>query len=81
MLLSAASPVLAHPVPFSYLDIHLGATSVEGTLVLHDFDVAHEVALDTPDALLDAATLHLRAPYMARFISGSPFLPFSCCLF
>lgn len=68
LLLAAASPALAHPAPFSYLDIHLAARSIEGTLVLHDFDVAHELALDTPDALLNAATLQLRGPHIARFV-------------
>jgi hypothetical protein len=68
ILLCVASPALAHPVPFSYLDIHLASTSVEGTLILHDFDVAHELAIDNPDALLDAATLRMRAPYIARLM-------------
>ena len=38
-----AAPALAHPAPFSYLDVRLSASAIEGTLVLHDFDVAHEL--------------------------------------
>ena len=68
LILCAATPVFAHPVPFSYLDIHLAATSVEGTLILHDFDVAYELALNNPDTLLDEATLHMRGPYITRLI-------------
>ncbi len=68
LLLAAASPALAHPAPFSYLDIHLRSQSIAGTLVLHDFDVAHELALDTPDALLDDAALQRRAPDITRLV-------------
>ena len=50
--LPADSVVWAHTVPFSYLDIHIESSAVSGTLILHDFDVAHELGL-TPDALLE----------------------------
>jgi hydrogenase/urease accessory protein HupE len=55
--LGVAAPAGTHPAPFSYLDVHLSATSLEGTLVLHDFDVAHELKLGAPDPLLDATAL------------------------
>ena len=55
--LLATVPALTHPAPFSYLDVRLSANSIQGTLVLHDFDVAHELKLATADALLDPATL------------------------
>jgi hypothetical protein len=67
-LLLACPSAFAHPAPFSYLDIHLAGRSVEGALVLHDFDVAHELALNTPDALLDAATLQQYAPRISGFV-------------
>lgn len=57
LALAVASPTIAHPAPFSYLDVRLSATAIDGTLVLHDFDVAHELQLNTPDALMDAPTL------------------------
>ena len=34
-LLAAASPVGAHPAPFSYLDVRLNAGGVSGALVVH----------------------------------------------
>jgi len=55
--LAAASPASAHPAPFSYLDVRLSVSGITGTLVLHDFDVAHELGLSTPDGLLDPSTL------------------------
>jgi hypothetical protein len=69
LILAAASPAFAHPAPFSYLDVHLTRGSVEGTLVLHDFDVAHELGLQNPDALLDAGLLHQYTPRIVRFVT------------
>jgi hydrogenase/urease accessory protein HupE len=43
----------AHPAPFSYFDFRLTATAVDGVLVVHDFDAAHELGLDRPERLLD----------------------------
>ena len=67
-LLFAAVPAFAHPVPFSYLDIRLQPRSLEGTLILHDFDVAHELGLRSPDALLDGGLLHQETPRIVRFV-------------
>ena len=68
LLTLGVAPVMAHPAPFSYLDIHLSAKLIDGTLVLHDFDVAHELGLTTTDALLDAATLQQYGPRITRFV-------------
>jgi hypothetical protein len=67
-VLLTASPAFAHPAPFSYLDVHLAGRSIEGTLVLHDFDVAHELGVQTPDALLDQGTLLQYGPRITRFV-------------
>ena len=50
-----ASPVHAHPAPFSYLDLRLSAGGVTGTLVVHDLDAAHDLGLTQADSLLDPA--------------------------
>ncbi len=70
LLLLLAAPAFAHPVPFSYLDVHLHSRSVEGALILHDFDVAHELALDNADTLLDAGALRQRSAALARLIGA-----------
>ncbi|MEW6322327.1 MAG: HupE/UreJ family protein [Acidobacteriota bacterium] len=53
--LAVALPAGAHPAPFSYLDLRLSATGVEGTLVLHDYDVAYELGISPPERLQDPA--------------------------
>ena len=52
-ILLSAAPVLAHPAPFSYLDLRLSAAGVTGTLVVHDLDAAHELGIAEADSLLD----------------------------
>ncbi|MEQ1899030.1 MAG: HupE/UreJ family protein [Vicinamibacterales bacterium] len=43
----------AHPAPFSFLDLVIGAESIEGILVLHVVDIAHELGIEPVDRLLD----------------------------
>ena len=52
-LLGAPASVSAHPAPFSYLDLRIGADVIEGTLVVHIIDVAHDLDIATPERLLD----------------------------
>jgi hydrogenase/urease accessory protein HupE len=54
-LLLAAAPAGAHPAPFSYLDLHLDAAGVRGTLVVHDLDAAHDLGITQAESLLDPA--------------------------
>jgi hydrogenase/urease accessory protein HupE len=66
LLLFALAPTAsAHPVPFSFLDVYLTSTGIEASLVLHDFDVAHDLGispierLHDPDFLLErSASIH-----------------------
>lgn len=68
--LAAASTASAHPAPFSYLDVRLSASGLAGTLVLHDFDVAHELGVSAPDALLDPSTLERYAGKLTALIAA-----------
>ncbi|MPY88193.1 MAG: hypothetical protein GEU99_09740 [Luteitalea sp.] len=52
-LLALPTRLAAHPAPFSYLDLRFDAGRAHGSLVVHDFDVAHELGIDPPDILLD----------------------------
>jgi len=45
----------AHSAPFSYLDLKLTGEAIEGTLVVHDFDAAHDLGVADPNRLHDAA--------------------------
>jgi hydrogenase/urease accessory protein HupE len=47
----------AHPAPFSYADLHLASGAIDGAIVLHVYDVAHDLRIDLAERLLDAATV------------------------
>jgi hydrogenase/urease accessory protein HupE len=53
VLVAIPGSALAHPVPFSYLDVQLGPSSVEVSLVAHIFDLAHDLQISPSDRLLD----------------------------
>jgi hydrogenase/urease accessory protein HupE len=55
VIVLAARVASAHPVPFSYLDLRIGSGEIDGTLVAHIFDAAHELTIDPPEQLLDPA--------------------------
>ena len=79
-ILLHASPVHAHPAPFSYLDLRLSAGGVTGTLVVHDLDAAHDLGLTQADTLLDPAVaathrdalVALLAPRVTLQFDGRP---------
>src|SRR5688500_8713129 len=52
-LVIAAAPASAHPAPFSYLDIVFRGGVIEGTLVVHVIDVAHDLGIEPVERLLD----------------------------
>ena len=57
-LLAAPSRVLAHPAPFSYLDLRIGNDTIEGTLVVHIIDAAHDLGIDPAEKLLDRSVAY-----------------------
>jgi hypothetical protein len=61
-----ATSALAHPAPFSYLDLHLETTGIAGTLVVHDFDAAYELGIADPAVLLEPALAERRAGELTR---------------
>ncbi|MEO5823829.1 MAG: HupE/UreJ family protein [Vicinamibacteraceae bacterium] len=54
-LLASAERAVAHPAPFSFLDLRIDAGRVDGSLTVHDLDAAHELGLPDIAALLDPA--------------------------
>jgi hydrogenase/urease accessory protein HupE len=54
-VLLAARPAAAHPVPFSYLDLRLQSDAIDGTLVVHVIDAAHDLNVTPPERLLEPA--------------------------
>ena len=43
---------VAHPAPFSYLDLNLGDGHIKATLVVHAIDFAYELGIEDPAQLL-----------------------------
>ena len=52
-LLVGSTVVSAHPAPFSFLDLVIRDDGIDGTLVLHVVDVAHDLGIDPADRLLE----------------------------
>ena len=60
-LAAAVSPASAHPAPFSFVDVRVEPGGIDLTLVVHVFDAAYELKLDSPERLLDPAALQVRS--------------------
>lgn len=65
-----APSVEAHPVPFSYLDIRLDGEKIEGTLVAHIVDLAHDLDLTPPESLLDPGVAESKRDAIAELIKS-----------
>jgi hypothetical protein len=80
VLVLTAAPAAAHPAPFSYLDLHLDAGGLSGTLVVHDLDAAHDLGVANADTLLEPATaaryrdalVALLGPRLTLTLDGTP---------
>src|SRR5688500_11023967 len=68
--LLAAVSVHAHPAPFSYLDVRLTDTGFEGSLVVHDLDVAHDVGVEPPERLADPAFAERYRDQLSRLMDS-----------
>lgn len=53
VLLLGAESAVAHPAPFSYLDVVFRNGGIEGTLVVHIIDVAHDLGISPPERMLE----------------------------
>jgi hydrogenase/urease accessory protein HupE len=65
-----APAAAAHPVPFSYLDLRLHPAAIDGSLVVHILDVAHDLNLAAADRLLDPAYAAQQAPLIAKLLEA-----------
>jgi len=52
-LCAAAGAARAHDQPYSYLDLRIERGVIEGRVMAHVVELAHELKLETPDSLLD----------------------------
>ena len=67
--LACATVVRAHPVPFTYLDVHLEGRVLEVSLVAHVFDVGHDLKIEPVDRLLDPQFLTATSPRIAALVA------------
>lgn len=63
-----AAPAVAHPVPFTFVDVRLAPGALELTLVAHVFDVAHELNVNPPEQVLHAAVLDPNGSVIAALL-------------
>ena len=82
MSVLSVRPAAAHPAPFSYLDIVYRNGGIDGTLVIHTIDAAHELKISTPDTLLDPSVLAAQRDALTAILArrillkgGQPLIP------
>ncbi len=63
-----AAPVAAHPVPFSYMDVRLAPRAIDVAVVIHIFDVAHDLDIAPMERLLDPEVARAQATAIARLL-------------
>ena len=69
-VVATPSPVDAHPTPFSYLDVKVQEGYAEVDLVAHIIDIAHDLAIDPPERLLQPDVLQARGSDIANLLAG-----------
>ncbi len=67
-LCGVATPAGAHPAPFSFVDVRIYPTSVDVEVVVHAFDVAHELGIAPPDRVFDPGTLGAQGGRLAALL-------------
>jgi len=69
-VLGLGVPAHAHPAPFSYLDIRIERHGIDLTVVVHMFDVAHELGISPPERVLDSSVLIPRGDAVVVLVRG-----------
>jgi hydrogenase/urease accessory protein HupE len=71
LMLAILSPagVSAHPVPFSYLDVHINGNTLNVTLVAHIADLANDLKIAPVEELLKAEVVNPRAQAMTAMLT------------
>src|SRR5262245_31508768 len=64
-----ALPAMAHPVPFSYLDVQLQRSSIDVSLTVHIYDLAHDLQITPMERLLDAGFLATQDEAIRRLLT------------
>ena len=59
---------VAHPAPFSFVDVRLGSGTLDVTVVAHVWDVAYEFDIDDPALVLDPDILRPRGERLGELV-------------
>jgi hydrogenase/urease accessory protein HupE len=65
-----ATPASAHPVPFSYLDLEVHDSAVDGRVRAHLIDLAPVLGLSDPRALLDPGVRNAHRAEIERYLAS-----------
>ncbi len=68
-VLGSAAATHAHPAPFSYLDLVFRDNGIDGTLVVHAIDVAHDLEIDPVERLLEDAVAERERTRIAELLT------------
>ncbi len=67
--LLAVAPAWAHPAPFSYLDVVFKDGGIEGTLVIHVIDAAHDLGITPFERLMEGAVAEANRQKIADLLT------------
>src|SRR5262249_44963698 len=64
-----APAAVAHPVPFSYLDVQLQTSSIDIALTVHIYDLAHDLQVTPMERLLESSFLKERESAIRQLLT------------
>ena len=70
VLLGTTGPAVAHPAPFSFVDVRLFGDAVDIKVVLHVWDVAYELEIEPPDRVLEPGVLSASHARLVELVDG-----------
>jgi hydrogenase/urease accessory protein HupE len=65
-----AAPAAAHPAPFSYVDLRLRPDAIDGSLVVHIFDAAHDLNITPVERLLEPSVAAQQSAALASLMAA-----------
>jgi hydrogenase/urease accessory protein HupE len=67
--IACAQDAAAHSAPFSYIDLVLRADGIDGSVVVHIYDAAHDLSIAPQERLLDSAFLETQRVALGALLS------------
>jgi len=68
-LLLVPRAAFSHPAPFSYLDLRIGESAIDATLVMHIIDTAHDLGVTPVERLLDRSVAESYRDRITAFVA------------